>query len=62
MSLHAPDQNTAEGSFLTFLEKDLINRPSSIRPVTTKTLAEAERLTAGIEVDLAEALPEDHLE
>ncbi len=37
MSLHAPAQNTAEGSFLTFLEKDLINRPSSIRPVTTKT-------------------------
>ncbi|WP_240609961.1 hypothetical protein [Halomonas endophytica] len=27
----------------------------------TKTFAEAERLTAGIEVDLAEALPEDRL-
>ncbi|MDW7748942.1 type II toxin-antitoxin system PrlF family antitoxin [Halomonas sp.] len=49
------------GAFLTFLEKDLVNRPSCIRPVTTKTFAEAERLTAGIEVNLAEALHEDRL-
>lgn len=59
MSLHHPDQDTAQGSFLMFLEKDIVNLPSSIRPVTTKIFAEAERLTAGIEVDLDEELPED---
>ncbi|MDI5891352.1 type II toxin-antitoxin system PrlF family antitoxin [Halomonas rhizosphaerae] len=48
--------DTTEGTFLTFLEKGLINRPNRIRPVKTKTFVEAERLTADIEVDLAEAL------
>ena len=46
-------------SFLTFLERDLQEHPENIRPVTAGTFAEAERLTAGIEVDLDEALPED---
>ena len=46
-------------SFLTFLERDLQEHPENIRPVTAGTFAEAERLTAGIEVDLDEELSED---
>lgn len=59
MSLHDPDKNTTQASFLMFLEKSIVNHPSCLRLVTTKTLAEAERLTAGIKVDLDEDLPED---
>ncbi|HCL22528.1 MAG TPA: regulator, partial [Halomonas sp.] len=46
-------------NFLNFLERDLLAHPENIRPVTASSFAEAERLTAGIEVDLEEALEED---
>ncbi|MYL24768.1 type II toxin-antitoxin system PrlF family antitoxin [Halomonas alkaliantarctica] len=52
-------QDPVMASFLAFLERDLQEHPENIRPVTASTLAEAERLTAGIEVDLDEELPED---
>lgn len=41
-------------SFLAFLEQDMQEYPGNIRPVSTETFAEAERLTAGIEVNLDE--------
>ena len=52
-------QDPVMASFLAFLERDLQEHPENIRPVTASTFAEAERLTAGIEVDLDEELPED---
>lgn len=46
-------------SFLVFLEQDMQAHPQNIRPVTEASLAKAQRLTAGMELDLDEALPED---
>lgn len=54
-----PSQDPVVASFLAFLERDLQEHPENICPVTASTFAEAERLAAGIEVDLDEALPED---
>ncbi|MBE0464280.1 MAG: type II toxin-antitoxin system PrlF family antitoxin [Halomonadaceae bacterium] len=45
-------------SFLEFLERDLVAYPETIRPVTASSFAEAERLTAGMAVDLDEVLEE----
>jgi len=52
-------QDPVMASFLAFLERDLQEHPENIRPVTASTFTKAERLTAGIEVDLDEELPED---
>jgi len=52
-------QDPVMKSFLAFLERDLQERPENIRPVSASTFAAAEHLTAGIEVDLDEELPED---
>ncbi len=46
-------------SFLTFLERDMGAHPETIRPLTANHFADAERLTAGMEVDLDEVLDED---
>ncbi|GHB12348.1 type II toxin-antitoxin system PrlF family antitoxin [Salinicola rhizosphaerae] len=46
-------------SFLHFLQSDMQKNPENLRFLTTATLAEAQRLTANIEVDLDEKLPED---
>jgi len=54
-----PSADPVITNFLAFLERDLQQHPEHIRPVTVGTFAEAERLTAGIEVNLDEALPED---
>lgn len=56
---NASSQDPVMASFLAFLERDLQEHPENIRPVTASTFVEAERLTAGIEVDLDEELPED---
>lgn len=45
--------------FLDFLESDMQANPANIRAVTANTFAEAENLTAGVEVDLDACLPED---
>ncbi|SER74884.1 antitoxin PrlF [Vreelandella subterranea] len=58
----ARDESTQDPvmtSFLAFLERDLQGHPENIHPVTASTFAKAESLTAGIEVDLDEELPED---
>ncbi|MCA1774005.1 MAG: type II toxin-antitoxin system PrlF family antitoxin [Halomonas sp.] len=58
----ARDESTQDPvmtSFLAFLERDLQEHPENIHPVTASTFAKAEHLTAGIEVDLDEELPED---
>ncbi|MCK0744894.1 type II toxin-antitoxin system PrlF family antitoxin [Chromohalobacter nigrandesensis] len=54
-----PSQDPVVAGFLAFLERDLQAHPENIRPATTSTFAEAERLTSGIEVDLDETLPVD---
>lgn len=46
--------------FLAFLEQDMIENPENIIPLTTEAFAEAQRLTAGITVDLNEVLPENN--
>ncbi|MFD2189406.1 type II toxin-antitoxin system PrlF family antitoxin [Pistricoccus aurantiacus] len=58
-ALDDSSQDPVMASFLAFLERDLREHPENIRPVTAGTFAEAERLTAGVEVDLDEELPVD---
>lgn len=60
MVSHNPEKDPAEGSFLALLDRDLRDRPNNIISATTWTFVKAERLTAGIEVDLDEVLPEDY--
>ncbi|WP_231897140.1 type II toxin-antitoxin system PrlF family antitoxin [Vreelandella subglaciescola] len=59
MSRAERSPDPAMASFLAFLEQDMQAHPQNIRPVTASSLAEAQRLTAGMEPDLDEALPED---
>ncbi|XKH61895.1 type II toxin-antitoxin system PrlF family antitoxin (plasmid) [Halomonas sediminis] len=59
MFLHKPEQDPVVVNFLAFLERDLQEHPSYIQPVPANTFAEAARLTAGIDAELKEALPED---
>lgn len=54
-----PRQDPVVANFLAFLEGDLQAHPENIQPVTAGTFSEAEHLTAGIEVDLEEMLPDD---
>ena len=56
---HESSPDPVVANFLAFLARDMQAHPENIRSVTASTFAEAERLTAGIEVDLDEALPED---
>lgn len=55
----ASSQDPVVTNFLMFLERDLQAHPENIHPVTASTFAGAEHMTAGIEVDLDEELPED---
>ncbi|SFC29960.1 antitoxin PrlF [Marinospirillum celere] len=59
LSRAQPESDPVVTQFLAFLESDMQEHPEQLRAVTTHTLAEAEQLTAGIEVNLDEALPED---
>jgi antitoxin PrlF len=45
--------------FLDFLQTDMQQQPQQLQALSAETVAEAQRLTAKIEVDLNEVLPED---
>ncbi len=40
------------GAFLSFIERDMVENPSSIQPLSSDLLARAERLVGDMEVDL----------
>lgn len=44
------------GAFLAFIERDMLENPSSIEPLSSELLARAERLVEGMEVDLHERI------
>lgn len=45
--------------FLDFLEADMQQQPHQLQALSKESFAEAQRLTANLEVDLNEVLPED---
>lgn len=47
------------GEFLSFLERDMANRPRAIQAVPRNLVERARELVEGVEVDLNEALPGD---
>ncbi|WIX33027.1 type II toxin-antitoxin system PrlF family antitoxin [Salinicola sp. JS01] len=46
-------------SFLAFLERDMQAHPENLHALTAASVARAQQLTADIDVDLDERLPED---
>jgi hypothetical protein len=44
------------GAFLAFIERDMVENPSSIRPLSEDLLARAERLVGGMDIDLNERI------
>ncbi len=42
------------GAFLSFVERDMMEHPDRIEPLSTDLLARAERLVGGLELDLNE--------
>jgi hypothetical protein len=47
-----PGDDPVLGAFLAFVERDMLENPSSIQPLSGELLARAERLVEGMEVDL----------
>ncbi len=46
-------------AFLSFLEKDMLQNPGSLTPVSAELMAEASRLVDGVEIDLDAPLEDD---
>jgi antitoxin PrlF len=44
------------GAYLSFIERDMSENPSSIQPLSEDLLARAERLVGGMDVDLSERI------
>lgn len=51
-----PGDDPVLGAFLAFVERDMLDNPSSIQPLSGELLARAERLVEGMEVDLNERI------
>lgn len=51
-----PGHDPVLGAFLAFIERDMIENPASIQPLSSDLLARAERLVEGMEVDLDERI------
>lgn len=51
-----PGDDPVLGAFLAFVERDMVENPSSIQPLSGELLARAERLVEGMEVDLNERI------
>lgn len=47
-----PGHDPVLGAFLAFVERDMLENPSSIQPLSSELLARAERLVQGMDVDL----------
>lgn len=52
-------KNKTMKEFLKFLEKDLINRPEQLRPLSQEKLAKAKELTKGMDVDINTPIEDD---
>jgi antitoxin PrlF len=50
------DDDPALGAFLDLLERDIIEHPERLQPMTHEIAERIRRLTAGIEVDLDEEI------
>ena len=48
----SPGDDPVLGAFLAFVERDMLENPSSIQPLSSELLARAERLVEGMDVDL----------
>jgi hypothetical protein len=51
-----PGEDPVLGAFLAFVERDMIENPSSIQPLSSDLLARAERLVGDMDVDLNERI------
>lgn len=49
-------QDPVLGAFLAFIERDMLENPSGIQPLSSDLLARAERLVGDVEVDLDERI------
>jgi hypothetical protein len=47
-----PGDDPVLGAFLSFIERDMIDNPDSIQPLSADLLARAERLVGGMQVSL----------
>lgn len=52
----APGEDPVLGAFLSFIERDMIENPGSIEPLSSDLLERAHRLVGGINVDLNERI------
>lgn len=52
----APGEDPVLGAFLAFIERDMVEDPASIQPLSSDLLARAERLVGDMEVDLNERI------
>ena len=46
-------------AFLSFLAKDITNKPARVKPLSAARMKEARALTKGVTVDDSETLPDD---
>ena len=53
------DADPVIGQFLSFLARDMADRPLPIRPVSRGTVNRGKALVKGVAVDLESALPDD---
>jgi hypothetical protein len=51
-----PGDDPVLGAFLAFIERDMIEQPAHIEPLSADLLARAERLVGNMEVDLDERI------
>lgn len=51
-----PGDDPVLGAFLAFIERDMLENPSSIQPLSSDLLARAERLVGNMEADLNERI------
>lgn len=51
-----PGQDPVLGAFLSFIERDMIENPSGIQPLSSDLLARAERLVGDMEINLDERI------
>lgn len=52
----AAGEDPVLGAFLAFIERDMIEQPATIQPLSSDLLARAERLVGNMEVDLGERI------
>lgn len=51
-SKRVPSDDPVLGALLSFIERDMIDHPEGVQPLSTDLLARAERLVGGMQVKL----------